>query len=73
MCLPRRSSPPPRPAVDPNVEAMRESQEAAERRKIADNKAEALEARVRRMRGGSGLRSLLTSNRGGLGYYSETL
>ena len=72
MCLSRPSTP-SRPAVDPNVEAMRKDQEAAERRKIADNKAEALEARVRRMRGGSGLRSLLTSNRGGLGYYSETL
>jgi hypothetical protein len=52
---------------------MRDSQEEAERRKIADNKEEALQERVRRMRGGSGLRSLLTSNRGGLGYYSETL
>lgn len=72
MCLPRPSRP-SRPAVDPNVKAMRDSQEATERRKIADNKEEALQERVRRMRGGSGLRSLLTSNRGGLGYYSETL
>jgi len=73
MCLPRRSSGPTRTAVDPAIEQMRRDQEAAERKKIADNKAEALEQRVRRMRGGSGLRSLLTSNRGGLGYYSETL
>ena len=72
MCLPRPSRP-SRPAVDPNVQAMRDSQEATERRKIADNKEEALEERVRRMRGGSGLRSLLTSNRGGLGYYSDTI
>lgn len=72
MCLPRPSRP-SRPAVDPNVQAMRQQQEAAERRKRADAKQEALEERVRRMRGGAGLRSLLTSNRGGLGYYSETL
>ncbi len=72
MCLSRPSRP-STPAVDPSVKAMRDSQEEAERRKIADNKEEALQERVRRMRGGSGLRSLLTSNRGGLGYYSETL
>jgi len=72
MCLPRPSRP-SRPAVDPNIQAMRDAEEAKERRKVADNKEEALETRVRRMRGGTGLRSLLTSNRGGLGYYSETL
>ena len=72
MCLPRPSRP-SIPAVDPNVAAMRNQQEATERRKRADEKEEALEERVRRLRGGSGLRSLLTSNRGGLGYYSETL
>ena len=72
MCLPRPSRP-SRPAVDPNVAAMRAQEESSERRKRADEKEEALEERVRRLRGGSGLRSLLTSNRGGLGYYSETL
>ena len=72
MCLPRPSRP-STPSVDPNVAAMRNQQEATERRKRADEKEEALEERVRRLRGGSGLRSLLTSNRGGLGYYSETL
>ena len=72
MCLPRPSRP-SRPAVDPNVAAMRAQEESSERRKRADEKEEALEERVRRLRGGSGLRSLLTSNRAGLGYYSETL
>ena len=52
---------------------MRAAEEARERQKAADEKEETLEKRVRRMRGGRGLRSLFTSNRGGLGYYSETL
>tara|TARA_Y100001937_G_C7124466_1_gene334252 strand:- start:361 stop:585 length:225 start_codon:yes stop_codon:yes gene_type:complete len=74
MCLPSsRSRGTSAPRVDPNIAAMRAAEEARERQKAADEKEETLEKRVRRMRGGRGLRSLFTSNRGGLGYYSETL
>ena len=74
MCL--FSSPTPTPKVDPNVEIEQENQRQAEEDKREKAKQERLEDTVSRAGGGSGgttVPSLLTSTRGGIGYYDETL
>ena len=73
MCL-FRSAPTPTP--DPNVEIERENQMQEEEAKKAKAKQDRLEDAVRKAGGGSGgttVPSLLTSTRGGIGYYDETL
>ena len=75
MCVFSRPSTPP-PAIDPVVEAERESQEMEEQAKREKAKEERLEDAVSKAGGGSGgttVPSLLTSTRGGIGYYDETL
>lgn len=59
------------PAEDPAVKQQREEsiqKEQAERKTI---RQQALETRVKGIRGGSGRRSLITSSGGGMGFYNE--
>ena len=67
MCVGSRPSPPPPPAPDPSVQAAQKQAARSER------KQEVLEKGVRRARGGSGRRSLLSGSGGGMGYYNEFL
>ena len=74
MCVFSRPSPPPAP--DPDVEIERENQEQEQETKREKAKQDRLEETVQRAGGGSGgttVPSLLTSTRGGIGYYDETL
>ena len=74
MCLFRSPAPAPKP--DPNVEIERENQMQEEETKREKAKQDRLEDAVRKAGGGSGgttVPSLLTSTRGGIGYYDETL
>ena len=71
MCV--FSSPPAPPPPDPDVEIARENQEAAEKAKKDKAKAEQLENTVAASGGGTTVPSLLTSTRGGIGYYDERL
>jgi len=68
MCIGSRPSGPPR-----NVEAEQQQKEQEERQTEEKRvgRQEALDKKVTRLRGGSGRRSLITSSRGGMGYYSE--
>lgn len=75
MCVFSRPST-PTITPDPDVEIARENQEMEEEAKREKRKQEQLEETVRRAGGGSGgttVPSLLTSTRGGIGYYDETL
>jgi len=71
MCI--FSSPPAPPPPDPDLEIERENQEAAEKAKKDKAKAEQLETTVAASGGGTTVPSLLTSTRGGIGYYDENL
>ncbi len=74
MCI--FSSPPAPPPPDPDVEIERENQEQEEEQRREEAKQDRLEDTVQRAGGGSGgttVPSLLTSTRGGIGYYDETL
>ena len=70
MCIFSSPSPPP---PDPYVEIERENQEQEEERKREEAKQDRLEDTVQRAGGGTTVPSLLTSTRGGIGYYDETL
>ena len=69
MCIGGRSPSPPAP--DPEVEMERESEKAKEQVKTSEMKQEALEETVSRKRKGTGRRSLLTGQGGGVGYYNR--
>jgi hypothetical protein len=77
MCLPSRSKSPPTP--DPEIAVAQEEANDEEQVVRSENKEEALEKKVRRSSGktsksgGTGRRSLLTGNSGGMGYYNEYL
>jgi len=73
MCVGGRGS--SSPAVDPNDKIEADNKAAAEQQKKEDAKAKALEKQVDRKKvgGGAGRRSLLTSNKAALGYYDETV
>ena len=71
MCV--FSSPPKPPAPDPDIEIERENQEQEEEAKREEAKQDRLEDAVQRAGGGTTVPSLLTSTRGGIGYYDETL
>lgn len=72
MCI--FSSPKP-PAPDPDIEIERENQQQEEETKREKAKQDRLEETVQRAGGSGGttVPSLLTSTRGGIGYYDETL
>ena len=73
MCVFSSPKPPP---PDPDIEIERENQEQEEEAKREQAKQDRLEETVQRAGGGSGgttVPSLLTSTRGGIGYYDETL
>lgn len=75
MCVFSRPSA-PAPVVDPDVEIAQENEKQEEEAKREKAKQEQLEETVQRAGGGSGgttVPSLLTSTRGGIGYYDETL
>jgi len=55
------------------AEAEQAEQKAQATEKAKTQKAERLEETVTRIRGGRGRRSLITSARGGMGYYNEYL
>lgn len=65
MCLSKPKSPPP-----PDTSAQ-EQQMAKETATAKEAKAERLEKRVQRIRGGTGRRSLITGSGGGMGFYNE--
>lgn len=72
MCIGGRSS---KPAVSEDEKIAEENQRKEEQRKTEENKAKQLEdtARSKRIGGGASRKSLLTSSKGGLGYYDSTL
>ena len=70
MCI--FSSSPSLPPPDPDAEISRENQEAQEKAKKDKAKAEQLQNKVA-AGGGTTVPSLLTSSRGGIGYYDENL
>jgi hypothetical protein len=72
MCLGGGSS---KPAVSEDEKIAKENEEKQEQERKSKAKAEQLEetAKAKRIGGGSSRKSLLTSTKGGLGYYSETL
>lgn len=75
MCVFSRPSP-PTVTPDPDVEIARENEEQEEEQKREKAKQDKLADTVARAGGGSGgttVPSLLTSTRGGIGYYDETL
>ena len=75
MCVFSRPST-PTVTPDPDVEIAQENEEQKEEAKREEAKQEQLEETVQRAGGGSGgttVPSLLTSTRGGIGYYDETL
>lgn len=63
------------PAVSEDEKIAEENQRAEEQRKKEENKAKQLEetAKQKRIGGGASRKSLLTSSKGGLGYYDSTL
>lgn len=67
---PKKSSPVVR---NDAAEAQQAEQRAAATEKAKSQKSERLEEQVTRIRGGRGRRSLITSARGGMGYYNEYL
>lgn len=73
MCVGSRPSPPPPPAPDPSVQAAQKQQRDEAQAARSERKQEVLEKGVRRARGGSGRRSLLSGSGGGMGYYNEYL
>lgn len=64
---------PSTPAPDPAVAEQQAEAKAQETTKAKTRRQEALEQRLTSMRGGRGRRSLLTSSRGGMGFYNEYL
>jgi|TARA_B100001741_G_scaffold313725_1_gene321404 hypothetical protein len=74
MCLPSRPSAPPPPAPDPMAMEAQRQQRAENQAVRSERKADVLEKGIRRARGGSGRRSLLSkTSKGGMGYYNEFL
>lgn len=68
MCIGGGSSAPPPPDTSAQDQQMEKEQQTAK-----EQKAKTLERRVRRIRGGTGRRSLITGSGGGMGYYNEYL
>jgi hypothetical protein len=73
MCVGSRPSAPPPPTPDPSVQAAQKQQRDENQAMRSERKQETLEKGVRRARGGSGRRSLLSGSSGGMGYYNEFL
>ena len=73
MCVGSRPSAPPPPTPDPSIAAAQKQQREENQALRAERKSEALEKGVRRARGGSGRRSLLSGGSGGMGFYNEFL
>jgi hypothetical protein len=69
MCLPSRSPSPPPP--DPSIAEAQAEANDTEQAVRSENKEETLEKGIKRARGGTGRRSLLTGKSGGMGYYNE--
>lgn len=70
MCLGGRSRQ-PEPEPDPEVEAEQESQEFQAAKETKQLKQQAVEKQIKKRRGGTGRRSLLTGTGGGIGYYNK--
>ena len=76
MCAgPFRSRSPSPPPPDPRIEAEQKAAEDRAKQEAADRRQSQLTERLTQIggsgRGGRGRRSLLTSSRGGMGYYNE--
>ena len=72
MCAgPLKPKSSPAPIRNEAAEAQQAEQKAAATEKAKSQKSERLEEAVTRIRGGRGRRSLMTSSRGGMGYYNE--
>mgnify|MGYP000344861666 CR=1 FL=1 len=71
MCLP--SNPTPAPQDNSMQESIQQDARDDAQGVRSDRKDDVLEKGVRRARGGGGRRSLLTGNKGGMGYYNENL
>jgi len=73
MCV--GGSRPSTPAVDPDDKIEADNKEVEAQQKKEEAKAKRTEEQVARKKvgGGAGRRSLLTSNKAALGYYDETL
>lgn len=76
MCAgPFRSRSPSPPPPDPRIEAEQKAAEDRAKQEAADRRQAQLTERLTQIggsgRGGRGRRSLLTSSRGGMGYYNE--
>ena len=70
MCLGgRRRQPDPEP--DPEVEVEQESQEFKASEETKKLKQAAVEKQIKKRRGGTGRRSLLTGTGGGIGYFNK--
>lgn len=69
---PKKSAPPP---PDPRIEAEQKAAEDRANQEAAERRQAQLTERLTQIggsgRGGRGRRSLLTSSRGGMGYYNE--
>lgn len=68
MCIMRTPKP---PAEDPAAKAAREEALAKEQTEKKEIKQEALTAKVKSIRGGTGRRTLISSSGGGMGFYNE--
>ena len=71
MCLGGRSSPPPPTTAEKEAEMEREAQKDIETTKRADARQDVLEENITAKRKGSGRRSLLRGQGGGIGFYNE--
>jgi hypothetical protein len=58
-------------AKDPEVEAEQESQEFQANKETKQLKKQAVEQVIKKRRGGTGRRSLITGTGGGIGYYNK--
>lgn len=67
MCV---FKPPALPAPDPSIEAERQERMAQEMADARQRKQEALEGEITRRKKGTGARSLLSGQSGGIGFYN---
>jgi hypothetical protein len=68
MCVFRQ---PTMPAPDPSIEQDRQDRLAKEMATAKQNKEDALEQTLQKKKKGIGVRSLLTSSSGGIGFYNQ--
>ena len=74
MCVgPMKPKRPAAPTPDPAIEAEQKEQKEQATEEAKSRRDTALEESVSRVRGGRGRRSLITSSRGGMGFYNEYL